>query len=180
MRFRPSYYSQVQLTSYAPNGGYPGFYGGEEDEIQFQSSVGEMKQEEAEEPGALAKFGGWLWRTFGGKVEEKAKEVAGDAVTKLTSGGTSGGGTVTQPSTSTIKIPSNLTAAERALIDACKSKNVFQRPACLAAAVRKIEADRAAAKKAGASSTLWWILGGTVVVGGVVAAVALSKKGKRS
>lgn len=181
MRFRPSYYSQVQLTSYAPNGGYPGFYGGEEDEIQFQSSVGEMKQEEAKEPGVFEKVGGWLWGIFGKNVEEKAKEVAGDTLTKLTSGGASGGGTTTQPATNTLKIPSNLTASERALIDACKSKNFYQRPACLLAAVNKIEADRKVAKKAAASNTLWWVLGGTVVVGGVVAAVALSKKkGKRS
>jgi hypothetical protein len=180
MRFRPSYYSQVQLTTYAPNGGYPGFYGGEEDEIQFQSSVGEMKQEEAKEPGVFEKVGGWLWRTFGGEVKEKAKEVAGDTVTKLTSGGTPSTTPSTTP-TSTIKIPSNLTAAERALIDACKSKSFYQRPACLMMAVNKIEADRKVAKKAAASNTLWWVLGGTVVVGGVVAAVALSKKkGKRS
>lgn len=32
MRFRPYYFAQQQLTTYAPNGGYPGFYGAEEAE----------------------------------------------------------------------------------------------------------------------------------------------------
>ena len=182
MRFRPSIYSQVQLTSYAPNGGYPGFYGADEDEIQFASSVGEMKQEEAKEPGILEQFGSWLWGAFGGSAKKAATDAAGKAVTKFTSGGTPSTTTPsTTPAPSTIKIPSNLTASEKALIDACRSKSIFQRPACLAVAVKKIEADRAAAKKAEGSNTLWWVLGGTVVIGGVVAAVALSKKkGKRS
>lgn len=183
MRFRPSIYSQVQLTSYAPNGGYPGFYGGEEDDIQFQSSVAEMESEEVEEPGAVAKFGKWLWGKLGGKIEEKAKDAAGKVVTKLTSGGTPS--TTTPPATTgtTLKIPSNLTASERALIDACKSKPFASRFACQVAAVNKINADRKAAeqkKKAESSNTLWWVLGGTVVIGGAVAAVALSKKGKRA
>lgn len=43
MKFRPSYYAQQQLTSYAPNGGYPGFYGDGEasksDEVEKQAAT---------------------------------------------------------------------------------------------------------------------------------------------
>jgi len=181
MRFRPSIYSQVQLTSYAPNGGYPGFYGGEEDDIQFQSSVDEMESEEVEEPGALTKFINWL--VGRPEVQQAAKDTAGKVVTKLTSGGTPS--TTTPPATTgtPLKIPSNLTASERALIDACKKEPTFKRFSCTVKAVNKINADRKAAeqkKKAESSNTLWWVLGGTVVIGGAVAAVALSKKGKRA
>lgn len=180
MRFRPSIYSQVQLTSYAPNGGYPGFYGGDE------PASAEAQKEKAEADFSAAKIA--CDSTFDPekhpllnagcvKVAQKAfdaavKKIESSLTTRLAP--TGGGGTPSTGSGSTgttLKIPSNLTASEKALIDACRKLPLWKQPGCLKQAVDKINADRdsgGGGKGAAASSTtLLWILGGVAVAGGI-------------
>jgi hypothetical protein len=176
MRFRPSIYSQVQLTAYAPNGGYPGFYGDGE----------APPAEEPKEKGAFGRALEWVWQEFGGDIKDTAGGLVTDVVTKpgkpASSGGSSAGGT-------TLSIPTNLTASEKALIEACKKKPLTQRAVCVAKAVQTINAQRAQAASGGGggggggkggkgkgSSTLLWVIGGVVVVGGVAAVLYTRKR----
>jgi hypothetical protein len=174
MRFRPSIYSQVQLTAYAPNGGYPGFYGQPEE----QSAPPPEKKEK----GAFGRALDWLWGQFGGEVTE----AAGEGLTRLTTGGGRAPSTTGAPATtspSTMQIPSDLTPAEKALLDACKKEPLFKRASCTAKAIAKIQQQRAQATAGGgggdkkaASNTLWWVLGGVVVAGGVAAVLYTRKR----
>jgi hypothetical protein len=165
MRFRPSIYSQVQLTSYAPNGGYPGFYG---DDASTEAPPEEKS--------------GIDWAQVAGRVIDVGSEWIASRPSQggsASSSGSSAGGT-------TLSIPTNLTASEKALIEACKKKPLTQRAVCLAKAVQTINAQRAQAAsggggggkggKAKGSSTLLWVIGGVVVVGGVAAVVYARKR----
>jgi hypothetical protein len=165
MRFRPSIYSQVQLTSYAPNGGYPGFYG--------DDAATEAPPEEKS---------GIDWAQVAGRIIDVGSEWIASRPSQggsASSSGSSAGGT-------TLSIPTNLNASEKALIEACKKKPLTQRAVCLAKAVQTINAQRAQAAsgggggggkggKAEGSSMLWWVIGGVVVVGGVAAALRAKK-----
>jgi hypothetical protein len=173
MRFRPSLYSQVQLTSYAPNGGYPGFYGQPEE----QAAPPEEK-----EKGAFGRALDWIWGQFGEEITETAGEVVTD---RFTGGGrapsTTGAPATTSPSA--MQIPTNLTASEKALLEACKEEPLFKRATCTAKAIAQIKQQRAKASAGGgggdkkaASNTLWWVLGGVVVVGGVAAVLYTRKR----
>ena len=170
MRFRPSIYSQVQLTTYAPNGGYPGFYGDGET----------PPAEEPKEKGAFGRALDWVWSQFG----EEITTAAGEGVTRLASGEGRAPSTTGAPattSTGALQLPSNLTAAEKALLDKCKSEPLLKRPSCLAKTIAQINQQRAQASAGGgnkkaASNTLWWILGGVVVAGGVAAVVYARKR----
>ena len=172
MRFRPSIYSQVQLTSYAPNGGYPGFYGQPEEQA--------APPEEKKEKGAFGRALDWVWGQFG----EEITTAAGEGVTRLASGEGRAPSTTGAPattSTGALQLPSNLTAAEKALLDKCKSEPLLKRPSCLAKTIAQINQQRAqvaagGGNKKAASNTLWWILGGVVVAGGVAAVVYARKR----
>jgi hypothetical protein len=195
MRFRPSYYSQVQLTTYAPNGGYPGFYGGEEDD-----SAKEAEKAKAEEdfnaakmlcdsmfdpkkgPGQAIAHQGCV--SAAQSVLDAAMEKIEQSITTALGPNSTpgGGGTQTpkgipvppkggRPGTlppGTKNVPANLTADEKALLEACLKKPMRVRYSCVNAAIAKIKADREAAKKGTTegSNTLWWVIGGVAVAGG--------------
>lgn len=118
MKFRPSYYAQQQLTSYAPNGGYPGFYGDGETSSEAEAKAqaeAEIKKAEEEFNLAVSACKGTkerylgpfpLWnedicRIAAQKVLDEAKAYAekklkeateGKSPTTTTGGGTTGGG----------------------------------------------------------------------------------------
>ena len=194
MRFRPSYYSKVQLTTYAPNGGYPGFYGA--DDAPAEAPSAEEQKAKAEEDFSLAKtlcgstfdpesenplvqLGYNTCVTEAKKLFDAAMKKAEDAIvaglTPTTGGGTTtppksgGGGGRKPPGTTNKNVPAHLTASEKALIDACMKKPMRVRYGCMNQAIAKIKADREAAKKETkeGSNTVWWVLGGAVVAGGV-------------
>ena len=220
MRFRPSIYSQVQLTSYAPNGGYPGFYGDAPFSAEGETPLVGMPYDTPEgtftfrpDGSVDAQVGGSsttyaagsskaknalkatiasasagssssnnIWSQLAGRVIDVGSEWIGSRSSQggsTSSSGSSAGGT-------TLSIPTNLTASEKALIEACKKKPLTQRAVCLAKAVQTINAQRAQAAsggggggkggKAKGSSTLLWVIGGVVVVGGVAAVLYTRKR----
>ena len=188
MMFRPSLWSQVQLTTYAPNGGFPGFYG---DGTVDGSPTAKAAEDKAKEDFSIAKQAcaaafpkhATDWKqglayegcvaTAEALLDAALREIAervGGGTTPTT---TTGGGT---PPSTTLQIPKDLTASEQALLDACKAKPLLSRFACQVAAVKKINDARAKKAAGGGSSALWWTLGGVALVGGTVAAVYYLRK----
>jgi hypothetical protein len=181
MKFRPSYYAQQQLTSYAPSPGYPGFYGADEaaaaeekdaDTILAQLNKWCDQKYETSAGKRLACRGAvWTASKLGASaLQRAAEEWFGKKVTTADTG------------SSAPSVPMNLTASEKALLDQCKKKPIFEQPSCLAQTYKKIMSDRESAKKSGlgaGSSTVWWVLG-TLAAAGAVGGIWYATKRRRS
>ena len=186
MKFRPSYYAQQQLTSYAPSANYPGFYGsyGVDYDANYgpQQPVAPAEEEKDSETifewlnaQCDKKFADDFWKRGGCKTAVATARLLGAAALqklaeKYFGKKVSTADTAAKPPSSTTTLPSNLTASEKALLDKCKKKPVYEQPACVLATVRKITADREAAKKSGSGAggnTVWWVLGTLAAAGAV-------------
>ncbi len=181
MKFRPSYYAQQQLTSYAPSANYPGFYGADEAAAAEEKDANtilaqlnkwcDQKYETSAGKRIACRGAVWTASKLGASALQKVAEDWFGKKVSTADTGSSGG-------SSTLTLPSNLTASEKALIDACKKKPLLQRTVCLAETIRKINADRASGKAAG-GNTVWWVLG-TLAAAGAVGGIWYATKRRRS
>lgn len=182
MKFRPSYYAQQQLTSYAPSANYPGFYGQAEGAVEEEKDAETLvtqlykwcDQKYETSPGKRLACRGAVWtasKLGATALQRVSEEWFGKKVTTADTGSSGGSRQFT--------LPSNLSASEKARIDACKKKPFLQQAACLAKTVSEINAERASGKGAGGSNTVWWVLG-TLAAAGAVGGIWYATSKRRS